>query len=441
MRMKGYGKASAGVLTATTLIMGLMGSVSAHPRLIAGHKPVTVTLMTWQSASTNQLILNAMKPLEKKYPWIHVVNVPTPSSDYYQKLDTMFTAHNLPDLFWSGNEHEQQWGAQKLLYNWTKFANKPGVPWFNLKKFAPDSVINWRVKGQLYGLPTFMNTYGYYYNANLFKAAHLPLPKPGWTYQQFFHDAQVLTQKSGTKVTRYAVMFPWNTAWNLGQYAFSAGGLPFTNRISNPTKVTAAKQYIKGTQLWVKAIKAGWATPPAYTVSNGTAVFSSGKVPMMGGGQWLTVAILQNKPNFQWGWAPEPIVKRRVEPYDAVGIASPTYIKDPQAVWLVMSYLDTIGLGKMLYQHPVASPAYVPGASYYFNALNKDGKVSVANSVKFELTAPNKIPVKFLAPWAGNANNVVTADWNNILMGKVPVYKGVSHMVFQINQSIKTSVP
>ncbi|MCL5065820.1 MAG: extracellular solute-binding protein [Firmicutes bacterium] len=439
--MKGYGKVSVGLVAATSLIMGTVGTVSAHPRLIDGHKPVTVTLMTWQSAHTNQLILNAMKPLEKKYPWIHVKNIPTPSSDYYQKLDTMFTAHNLPDLFWSGNEHEQDWGAQKLLYNWTKYAKNPGVPWFSLKKFAPDAVVNWRVNGQLYGLPTMMNTYGYYYNANLFKAAHLPLPKVGWTYAQFYHDAQVLTQKSGSKVTRYGVITPNNDVWYMGQYAESAGGVPFENRIADPTKITAAKQLIDGTELMVKAIKNGSVAPPTYTVSNSTAVFATGTVPMMGGGQWLTTSILQDSPKFQWGWAPQPIVKRNVQPYDAVGIASPSNIADPSAVWLVLSYLDTDGLGTMLGEHPVASPAYVPAASSYFNTLKKDGEASVGQSVKYELTAPLKNPGKFLSTWASNADNVITAEWNDILMDKVPTYKGVNHMVYEINQAIKTAPP
>lgn len=433
-------KASSLVLAAA--VLGLTGgAVLAQARPAAGHAPVTVTLMTWQSAHTNGLILNALKPLERRYPWIHVKNIPTPSSDYYQKLDTMFTAHNLPDLFWSGNEHEQDWGSENLLYNWSQYAKRPGVPWFNLKKYAPDSIINWRVKGQLYGLPTFMNTYGYYYNVKLFKAAHLPLPKPGWTYAQFFHDAKVLTEKAGGKVTQYGVILPQDSAWYMGQYAFSAGGLPFENRITDPTKVTAAKQFVRGTQLWVKAIRAGWVSPPTYTVSNSTAVFATGKVPMMGGGQWLTTAILPEHPKFAWGWAPNPIVKGQVEPYDAVGIASPAHLADPKAVWLVLSYLDTVALGHVLYQHPVASPAYLPSAHFYYQALRKAGEPSVAASVNYELRAKNKIPIKFLAPWAGAADNVITADWNNILLGKTPAYRGINHMVFQINQTIKTQAP
>lgn len=439
--MRSYGKVSIGVLAASTLAMGTVGAASGHVRLIAGHRPVTVTLMTWQSAHTNQLILNAMKPLEKKYPWIHVKNIPTPSSDYYQKLDTMFTAHSLPDLFWSGNEHEQNWGSQKLLYNWTKYAKKPGVPWFSLKKYAPDAVINWRVHGQLYGLPTMMNTYGYYYNANLFKAAHLPLPKPGWTYAQFYHDAQVLTKKSGNNVSRYGVITPNNSVFFMGQYAESAGGIPFENRIAAPTKVTAAKQLIAGTSLMVKAIKNGWVAPPTYTVSNSTAVFATGKVPMMGGGQWLTTSILQDGPKFKWAWAPQPIVKKNVQPYDAVGIASPANLANPGAVWLVLSYLDTHGLGTMLGEHPVASPAYVPAASAYFNTLKKDGEAAVGQSVKYELTAPLKVADKFLSTWASNADNVITADWNNILLSKVPTYKGVNHMVYGIDQAIKSAPP
>jgi hypothetical protein len=162
---------------------------------------------------------------------------------------------------------------------------------------------------------------------------------------------------------------------------------------------------------------------------------------MMGGGQWLTTSILQDHPKFQWGWAPQPIVKKNVQIYDAVGIASPANLSDPSAVWLVLSYLDTDGLGTMLGEHPVASPAYVPAAKPYFKALTKDGEASVGQSVKYELAAPVKTPDKFLSTWASNADNVITAEWNDILMGKVPTYKGVNHMVYEIQQAIKTAPP
>ncbi|MCY0897334.1 MAG: extracellular solute-binding protein [Firmicutes bacterium] len=439
--MKHYSKITLGAASAAMLMVGYAGTAMAHSRSAAAHKPVTVTLMTWQSAHTNQLILNALKPLEKRYPWIHVKNIPTPSSDYYTKLDTMFTAHDLPDLFWLGNEHEQDWGAQRALYDWTKFIDHPGVPWFNVKNFAPDAVQNWLVNGQFDGLPTMMNTYGYYYNVSLFKAAHLPLPKPGWTYAQFFHDIQVLTKKKGNTVTQYGAITPENTPWYMGQYSASAGAAPFENRIVNPTKVTASSQFIAATADFVRAIKKGWMTPPTYTVSNSTAVFASGSVPLMAGGQWLAVSIMQDHPHFKWGWAPAPIVKKDVEMYDAVGIASPSYIADPQAVWLVLSYLDTKGLGVMLGEHPVASPAYVPDAGPYFATLTKEGEASVAQSVSYELHAPQKAPVKFLSTWAGQADNIITADWNNILSGSTPTASGVRHMIQQINQVIKTALP
>jgi multiple sugar transport system substrate-binding protein len=437
--------AMASVATGSMLVGALAGCGASAPSTTAKasngqHAPVTVTLMTWQSSATNQLIMNALKPLEKKYPYIHVQNLPTPSSDYYQKLDTMFTAHQLPDLFWAGNEHEQQWGAENLLYNWTKLANATKNSTFNIADFAPDAIQNWEVNGQLDGLPSLMNTYGVYYNVSMFHKAGLPLPKPGWTYAQLMHDAQVLTQKSGSTVSQYGLWAPPDSPFNLGQYAASARGRPFVNRILDPTQVTAGHAFIQGVKMWSHAIQKGWVTGPTYPTADETSVFLAGKIPMLYGGQWLAATFLQNQPSFKWGFAPMPVVQNNVQPYDAVGICSPAYLKHPHATWLVLSYLDTKLWGTVLPEHPVAPPAYLPDAQPYFQKLTADGESSVANAVEDELKATHKQPVKFLAPWAGNANAVITEYWNNILEGKVPITSTVNTMVSKIKATM-TSTP
>ena len=49
------------------------------------------------------------------------------------------------------------------------------------------------------GLPSLMNTYGVWYNADAFTAAGLPLPKAGWTWDDMYTAAAKLANKNGAK--------------------------------------------------------------------------------------------------------------------------------------------------------------------------------------------------------------------------------------------------
>ena len=186
---------SFGACMALTAMLVDSSNVAARSQQnMSSHDPVTVTLMTWETPATNALIDNAMATFMKLHPDIKVERLTTPASNYGQKLTSMIVAHKLPDLFWAGNDTEQQYGAQGLLYDWTSKANTASSG-YNVKNFAPLSIANWSVKGHVYGLPSLMNTYGVWYNVADFKAAGLALPKVGWTYADMLHDAQVLATK------------------------------------------------------------------------------------------------------------------------------------------------------------------------------------------------------------------------------------------------------
>lgn len=103
------------------------------------------------------------------------------------------------------------------------------------------------------------------------------------------------------------------------------GGAPFVNQITNPTTVQASAQFIPGTELFQEAVKKGWGPSPNVNTANALTDFAAGKIPMMGGGQWLAATLLQDHPNFKWGFVPDPSVSSGTAYYDAVGIGSPPW--------------------------------------------------------------------------------------------------------------------
>ena len=59
-------------------------------------------------------------------------------------------------------------------------------------------------------------------------------------------------------------------------------------------------------------------------------------------GQWVADDLIRTAPKeLEWGYVPMPVVNSQTEIYDAVGWSSPATLKNPEAVWKVLKYLDS----------------------------------------------------------------------------------------------------
>jgi ABC-type glycerol-3-phosphate transport system substrate-binding protein len=172
--------ACAGLLTATAACGGSDSKGKADG-------PVTVTVMTWESAETNAAIDKALAGF--KDDKITVKRVDTPSGGYGDKLASLTQAKKLPDLFWCGNDTEQQYTAQGLTVDWSERISK-GDGDFTADKFVGSAMENWKTgDGQMGGLPSLMNTYGVWYSVDAFTAAGSAEPKSGWTWDDMYAAA------------------------------------------------------------------------------------------------------------------------------------------------------------------------------------------------------------------------------------------------------------
>jgi ABC-type glycerol-3-phosphate transport system substrate-binding protein len=110
--------ACAGLLAATACSGGSDSGGSSDG-------PVTVTVMTWESAETNAAIKKALADFKDDNITVQLLD--TPSGQYGDKLASLTQAKKLPDLFWCGNDTEQQYTSQGLLVDWAdKIQNGDG---------------------------------------------------------------------------------------------------------------------------------------------------------------------------------------------------------------------------------------------------------------------------------------------------------------------------
>ena len=427
-RIIGTSLACAGLLTATACGGSDSGDKSDGP--------VTVTVMTWESPETNTAIKKALEGF--KDDQIKVQLIDTPSGGYGDKLASLTQAKKLPDLFWCGNDTEQQYTSQGLLVDWSKKI-EGGDGDLKADKFVGSAMTNWKTSdGLMGGLPSLMNTYGVWYNADAFKAAGIPEPKAGWSWDDMYSAAGKLANKGGAKYGLVADQLTGaDGPFTMSMYSVSADGAPFTDNVNHPTKAEIDGKYTEGVEKLAAAIKSGAVAPPGYDASNVPALFSGGKVPMMFGGQWLAAGFQTDKPKIKYGFAPFPQVNKPTTLYDSVGICTPQYTADEDATYKVLEFINTKVWDAVLPAAPVAPPAYTPAQESYFNALTKAGQNTVVDTVKADLAAEKTVGVRFTTQWASQVVDLTTAYWQPILNGKKPT-SDLQTYVGKINDLIKS---
>ncbi|MEV2191126.1 extracellular solute-binding protein [Streptomyces phaeochromogenes] len=418
---------TAGGLLATAACGGSSGEQSDGK--------TTVTLMTWESAATNKAIDQALTGFQD--PNITVKRVDTPNGNYSDKLAALTQAKKLPDLFWCGNDTEQQYTNQGLLTDWS--SRLSGSSDFGASSFVSSTMENWKTAdGKIGGVPSLLNTYGIWYDIDAFKAAGITVPAAGWTWDQMF-DAAAKLHAKGAKYGLVAdAMTSTDGPFSLSTYSLSAGGAPFADSVHQPTRTTIDATYTEGVRKVVAGIKSGAIAPPGYDISNQQALFASGQIPMLWSGQWLAAGFLTDKPKIKYGFAPLPQVTRPATLYDAVGICTPSYTQNADATFKVLKYLNSTVWTKVLPGSPVAAPAYLSAQSAYFGALDKSGQTTVASTVKEGLNTQTTIGVRFTTQWASQSNDLITAYWPDILNGKKPL-SDLQTMTDKINDVIKSN--
>jgi multiple sugar transport system substrate-binding protein len=435
MKLSSRKTTAVAVLAVTTLALAACGSGASGGSGGAGGDS-KVSYMTWESQDTNQALDTSFATWSKT-SGITMDRQDAPNADYAQKLASLILSKKAPDFFWCSTTQEQNLASEGLLYDWSDYIN--GNKGLDASKFSPGALdLFTGTDKKIYGIPTLANTYGVFYNADLFKAAGVALPKAGWTYDEMLADAKALKGVKGSKGAPLVTGYPMlDTISGLSAYSVANGGAPVLDKSLGATKATASAQFVDGVGKYAAAIKAGELTGPNLDTSNAIAIFSNGATPMLFGGQWFAATITGKKVN--WGFAPWPVgTASNQQPIEANGVCSPSTIKNPDQVFKAISYMDSTGFNSVMQSVPLAPIAYTPGSQGYYDSLQKQGGAyaTIADTAKYELAAPDKFVTQLLDPWATKAADIQTAVLWAALDGKSTPQAGSDDTVKQIQSLI-----
>ena len=335
----------------------------------ATSQPLTLTFAFPDDASSSAAATAWLKAYAALRPQIQITPQPLPAQDYPQqllgRLDT-----TAPDMFVSLDTQ-----MPALIKRGAVFDINPlvGDAKLKLDDFQPAGLAAWQRGPALFGLPADLTPTVMFYNRDLFAAAGVAEPAPGWTWDDWLADAQKLTVTSNGQISRHGTAVGAWTAmvWGNGGELVSADGKRLL--LDSP-------QASAGVQFAADMINVHHVAPPPQ-IANGpdpVALFKEQKVAMLPASSGLAGSLMQANLPFKWAIAPFPTGAVAATPVSVAGLALSAKGQNQRAAldfaaWVVGPDGQAAAPGARPFAAPAlraaaARPASVPGAEAIFQS-------------------------------------------------------------------------
>lgn len=126
--------------------------------------------------------------VHEEFPNITVTFESTPFRDYYNKLTAQAASNDLACI--AGLQAQRVPDVGSLFTDLTSSFATTG---FEIDGYAPSIVEGLQQDGKQLAVPYDLGPYVLYYNKDMFDAAGVPLPTPGWSVEEFMAAAEALT--------------------------------------------------------------------------------------------------------------------------------------------------------------------------------------------------------------------------------------------------------
>lgn len=337
------------ILLAGLALLGGVGAliwVSRDRGQAAGSKQELVYAGVGDPAEV-AIIRGILADFEKQYPQYHVRFVHVPGDPYWTKVKIMFAGGIPPDVMYMGGGYLHELAAAGLLMDVRERVNTPDCP-LNLNEFVPAALESYTYNGHLYGIPRDVAPMAMYYNKDLFDAAHVLYPAPGWTRQDYLSIARRLTDPDqhqfGCQIRIWENEF-LPTLWQSG------GRLLDDTRtkpmIDSPEAIEACR-FLHDLQ-WKDHLS------PTPQQQGGIPLFNAGKVGMMLGGYWEAPDYHNLK--FRWGVAPLPRAKFQADLMSGTAYSIARSTHHPEGAWKLAVFMSSAAVQRQIARDGLAVPA------------------------------------------------------------------------------------
>lgn len=316
----------------------------ARRDLLAGERAAGKTrlvVMHWSGEGGQEedaIVRDALAAFEARHPGVVVERInPGDAASFYTKLSTMMAAGEPPDVFYLGAERLASFAEAGLLLPLDELSAQDaseGREPLDLDAFYPATVDAFRWdgtrpgRGALLGIPKDFTTIGFYYNADLLRAAGVEPPGPEWTWDDFLHIARAVGRLPGKTGSEF-VTWPMMVRLYLWTFGLDVVSEDFSRlRLGEP----AVREALERLASW-RHDEVGTLTSGKSKVATGATVFLTGDVGMAGPfGRWV-VPSYRKIEDFEWGFAPMPRGTVRANAIATVAWAISRRTEHPREAW------------------------------------------------------------------------------------------------------------
>jgi multiple sugar transport system substrate-binding protein len=253
------------------------------------------TIQVWEGYTSvdAKAFAHLVAEYEAQHPGQKVSTLFVNNDDTLQKVLTAVRGGSPPDIAYLYGSWAPNIAQIPQVVDLTQVVKRPGVDW---NDFWTGERAVATVNGKVIGIPALVDNLAVVYNKELFAKAHLPLPGPDWTWQQFVADAQRLTDPSIKQYgTAYVTPGSEDTVWHWEALLWEAGGQLLSADGKKAAFDSAAGLASLSTlRTMAVADKSMYLDPTDSAYAN---LFNSGKVGMLVTGPWD----LSNFPNVKYG--------------------------------------------------------------------------------------------------------------------------------------------
>jgi len=346
-------KAAAGVAVAGTAL-GATPALAAGsrrlPEILRTGSPVTLTYYFGANpaeAQTRQKLFNQFMAAN---PDIKIANQ-LDSVVHLQKFNTEVAGGNAPDLTMSWELDYSSYAKRGVYMDLKPFIARDSQFQQQVMSQQYPALLNmFTFEGHLYVLPEQVTDTVLFYNKDHMAAAGLTMPTSWddktWTWDKFLSYAQKLTQRRGSRVTRYGYTEMWGwglTACNV--IAAANGGNWFnqavnpaagSSNLSDPKIMRAVQWYADLTNVYKVA-----ASNATTTTTPGFQLFQTGRASMGIVGHWFYPAFA-GTAGLHFDIAPVPIGPNG-DPHSrtnvgGTGISMSAKTKYPEQCWRFIKF-------------------------------------------------------------------------------------------------------
>ncbi len=316
-------------------VAAALGAMEGPAAAFAAATPTQLTFGSWGSLDEQVTINQVLKVFMQRYPAIEVQPQYTSFPDYFVKLNADLVSRSIPDVMFL--TYVPTYASKGALQDIRAVSRQHGK---DLSTYTPGELFLFEWNGGLYGVPRDNDTKVIFYNRALFRAAGVPYPKDGWSWDDLRATAKRLTKGSGARISQYGFAYETDF-WRLWLWE---KGVELFDNDARPTKVTFnTPRAAQALQFIADLTNKDHVTPPATQMQSSATIaslFAGGQLAMAFGNHALAPTFAKTA-GLDWSVVGMPHFAGRpvVNATGGAGYCMSTYTKSAAATYQLWDFM------------------------------------------------------------------------------------------------------